>query len=153
MAWFSIINQLHTRKLLVLLVSSGHHAYLKFLVVLELLNNPVMHVFVALLKEVQGMRRYNGKLQFQDEKGHMHVLFSLFLLSIVLIIQLLRFPPFLTLFTVFFPGYPSCFLLSSNCLPLLLQESVQPLDGGLHIIKEPLSTTANSQQAERISIR
>ena len=73
MAWFSIINQLQTHKLLVLLVSSGHHTYLKFLLVLELLNNPVMHVFVALLKkEVQGMRRYNGKLQFRDEKGHMH---------------------------------------------------------------------------------
>ena len=47
--------------------------YLKFLVVLELLTNPVMHVFVGLLnKEVRGMHQYNENLLFLDEKGHMH---------------------------------------------------------------------------------
>ena len=54
-------------------VLSGHSMYLKFLVVLELLTNPVMHVFVGLLKkEVRGMRQYNENLLFLDEKGNMH---------------------------------------------------------------------------------
>lgn len=78
--------------------------YLKFLVVLELLTNPVMHVFVGLLKkEVQGMRQYNENL-FLDEKGNMHMHIHAYLILSLLSFYFHHFHdyflPSLTLFTV-----------------------------------------------------